>query len=262
MSDTTPTPAPRVPEEQREALKRLAADVGYPLPWGMESAGGEPVCITTCRGSAQILMRGDHASGSDMLYAQAAVNALPGLLADAEAAEARAASASAEAASCREALRAHQGIGADAEARAAAAEAEAAACREALIESKEHLEEWMAADSGGVCQCQYEHDPPCRYCYDRAVIRRIDAALAGSAGAALLAELAAARARVAELAEGLRPFAEYAGLVAADADSRNPVGDACPPPGRRDLTARPLPTLGDCRRAAELLRKGADRAAE
>ena len=61
-----------------------------------------------------------------------------------------------------------------------------------------------------------------------------------------------------KLREALKPFADYAGIVSESADPTNPIGDACPPPpeemrGQNWHNARPLPTLGDCRRAAELL---------
>lgn len=53
----------------------------------------------------------------------------------------------------------------------------------------------------------------------------------------------------------LKPFADYAGRVDPQADSRNPIDDCCPPVGHymSDKNARPVPTLGDCRRAREVL---------
>jgi hypothetical protein len=66
-------------------------------------------------------------------------------------------------------------------------------------------------------------------------------------------------ARIAELQAGLEPFAEYARIVDPAAHPDNPIDDACPPPpDQRDpahphYNAKPVPTVGDCRRAAELL---------
>lgn len=63
--------------------------------------------------------------------------------------------------------------------------------------------------------------------------------------------------RVKALEAALKPFAEYAAIVWDGAHATNPIGDACPP---KNLTgpdqwrnAKPLPTLGDCRRALALL---------
>lgn len=69
--------------------------------------------------------------------------------------------------------------------------------------------------------------------------------------AKLLAERDALRA-------GLAPFAEYAGIVWGGAHEHNPIGDACPPAVLLTTedqwkSAKPLPTIGDCRRAAALL---------
>lgn len=67
------------------------------------------------------------------------------------------------------------------------------------------------------------------------------------------------RAANAELLAGLQPFAEYAGIVSEFANGLNPIGDACPPAGLTEpgqwRNAKPLPTLGDCRKAADLLAK-------
>jgi hypothetical protein len=63
----------------------------------------------------------------------------------------------------------------------------------------------------------------------------------------------------AELRAALKPFADYAGIVWDGAHPLNPIGDACPPPPDKldpahpDFNAKPLPTIGDCRRAAALL---------
>lgn len=75
--------------------------------------------------------------------------------------------------------------------------------------------------------------------------------------AELEAELQVAKAERDRLREALRPFAEYASRVDLSADGRNPIGDACPPVGgyvnSRETNARPVPTIGNCRRAREAL---------
>lgn len=65
-------------------------------------------------------------------------------------------------------------------------------------------------------------------------------------------------AEVRRLREAIEPFAEYARRVDPAADGRNPIDDACPPVGGYESqhlqrNAKPVPTLGDCRRAAEAL---------
>lgn len=72
---------------------------------------------------------------------------------------------------------------------------------------------------------------------------------------------------IADLKAALKPFADYAGIVWEGARPTNPIGDACPPPpeerrGQNWRCARPLPTLGDCRRAAELLAAANQRRAQ
>lgn len=56
-----------------------------------------------------------------------------------------------------------------------------------------------------------------------------------------------------ELIAALEPFANYASIVDDSAHPTNPIGDTCPPVGGYENdhcpNAKPLPTIGDCRRA-------------
>lgn len=143
---------------------------------------------------------------------------------------------------------------------------------QATVPLRDHL---IGLSNGGRCVCCGESGERIRSHPDMACRR--SAALADPAGAAILAERDRLRERVAELeernrrlkeacdifemnsagaaelAEALRPFAEY--------EDDGAIADCCPmrlwfegPPGKR-------PTLGDCRHAKNLLRRGeADRA--